>query len=701
MSIASEISRLQSAKADIKTSIEAKGVTVPSATKLDGYSALIDQISGGGTVVEDNDVNFYDYDGTLVYSYSKTDFLALNEMPTNPTHAGLTAQGWNWTLSDAKTYVTSYGVLNIGQHYITSDEKTRLYVHLYSDDYLYVSSHWQQSVANGVTIDWGDGSTPETVGGTGVVIAFHTYSSPGDYVIEYTVTNGTVIFGQSSDNSRIFGPAVCSATLPHRISSNVYKIELGKCSGFNSHCFKQFKSLETINIPIGASTWNNNATNLFQYCNKLKCVVIPDGVTYLGTNCFYEMYDAVAICIPKTITDIGGSAVRCTNNITRLCFPSGCTIRNTYGLADNYKLRQLILPEPSIYSANGTYTFYNDWSVEELPLLKISGSITSIIGYTYSNCKSLKTITIPNTVTSIGDSAFNTCYSLRSIILPNITEISGSVFYGNTSLKEINIPSTVTTIKAGAFNGCSNLRKITISATTPPTLANINAFSSIFDSCAMIVPYASLSTYRSATNWSNYKKNLVGYLDSEPIQVDYITSNNGAFINTLIPISEIGKVIIECRVQGITTGGGKGSVDGAYNQDGKYASTGRDQTANSLIAQWGGNKLTLGTNDSGWHTFEVNVLEKTVKLDGNSSSLSVGIIKAVTGYCVFKPYNAPINYFLEASDRRSVKIWDIYGNLVRDMIPVKIDNAAYFYDRVDKLVFSNANSTGTLSYTDF
>lgn len=45
MSIATEISRLQSAKADIKTSIEGKGVTVPSATTLDGYSALIDSIT--------------------------------------------------------------------------------------------------------------------------------------------------------------------------------------------------------------------------------------------------------------------------------------------------------------------------------------------------------------------------------------------------------------------------------------------------------------------------------------------------------------------------------------------------------------------------------------------------------------------------------------------------------------------------------
>lgn len=48
MSIATEITRLQGAKADLKTSIEAKGVTVPSATLISGYSALVDQIQAGG-----------------------------------------------------------------------------------------------------------------------------------------------------------------------------------------------------------------------------------------------------------------------------------------------------------------------------------------------------------------------------------------------------------------------------------------------------------------------------------------------------------------------------------------------------------------------------------------------------------------------------------------------------------------------------
>lgn len=48
MSIATEISRLQTAKADIKSAIEAKGVTVPSNATLDTYDTYVSQISGGG-----------------------------------------------------------------------------------------------------------------------------------------------------------------------------------------------------------------------------------------------------------------------------------------------------------------------------------------------------------------------------------------------------------------------------------------------------------------------------------------------------------------------------------------------------------------------------------------------------------------------------------------------------------------------------
>ena len=47
MSIASEIERIQTAKASIKTAIENKGVTVDSTKKINEYADLIDAISTG------------------------------------------------------------------------------------------------------------------------------------------------------------------------------------------------------------------------------------------------------------------------------------------------------------------------------------------------------------------------------------------------------------------------------------------------------------------------------------------------------------------------------------------------------------------------------------------------------------------------------------------------------------------------------
>lgn len=46
--IAENLERIQSAKTDIKTAIEAKGVTVPSSATIDTYATYVSQISGGG-----------------------------------------------------------------------------------------------------------------------------------------------------------------------------------------------------------------------------------------------------------------------------------------------------------------------------------------------------------------------------------------------------------------------------------------------------------------------------------------------------------------------------------------------------------------------------------------------------------------------------------------------------------------------------
>ena len=50
--IAENLTRIQQAKADIKTAIEAKGVSVPSSATIDTYDDYVSQISGGGSGLE-------------------------------------------------------------------------------------------------------------------------------------------------------------------------------------------------------------------------------------------------------------------------------------------------------------------------------------------------------------------------------------------------------------------------------------------------------------------------------------------------------------------------------------------------------------------------------------------------------------------------------------------------------------------------
>lgn len=67
MSIASEITRLQTAKSDLATSIANKGVTVPANATLDDYAALVDSIQtggGGSTLPYDAEVEYLESTGT-------------------------------------------------------------------------------------------------------------------------------------------------------------------------------------------------------------------------------------------------------------------------------------------------------------------------------------------------------------------------------------------------------------------------------------------------------------------------------------------------------------------------------------------------------------------------------------------------------------------------------------------------------------
>ena len=85
MSVATELQRIIDAKADLKTAIENKGVTVSSSALIDAYPALVDSIPTGGA--EDDALNFIDFDGKLVKTYSANEIAGLTALPDGPDHS--------------------------------------------------------------------------------------------------------------------------------------------------------------------------------------------------------------------------------------------------------------------------------------------------------------------------------------------------------------------------------------------------------------------------------------------------------------------------------------------------------------------------------------------------------------------------------------------------------------------------------------
>lgn len=322
---------------------------------------------------EENDVNFIDFDGTIRYSYSAADFANLTELPANPTHQGLTAQGWNWTLADAKAYVADYKTLWIGQMYVTDDGSTRIYFHLTSDR---LSPYLGFGVNGTAVIDWGDGSAPTTVTGTAVAtVQFtqHTYASGGDYVISISVTGSATLAGPSGSS---YASPVLSArgntttnTYDYVYIYNINKIELGtnmalpyygtpnlyglryitipKNTAFPSGALLKYSGLVSVTIPSNVTSIISSA---FQYSASLCRVSLPKGVTTIQSSAFGGCYGLQDVSLPPSLASLTSALDSCYS-LARLTIPASATsaIVKLTGLKS---LRFTALTPPTVSSSS-------------------------------------------------------------------------------------------------------------------------------------------------------------------------------------------------------------------------------------------------------------------------------------------------------------------------------------------------------------
>lgn len=406
--------------------------------------------TGASAPVSRSDVNFYDYDGTLLYAYTIAQANALAALPAAPTHTGLTFQEWNYTLAQINATTRA---IDVGATYITDDGKTRLYIHIASTLRAAVPLYWSQTVANGVTVDWGDGSNSATFSGTGNLNTSHTYSAVGDYVITlYPASGCTLGLGNSSNTSVVVGGT-------YQLYRNMLsKIEIGlRVSSIDAYSFYHCYNIRTITI-------SNSVTRTYSAicsgCYKLQALIIPRSVTTLGDNGIVECINIHCVSLPISISSI---------------------------------------PD---------YTFTNCYTLQNISL---PDSITSLGAFTFLQNYVLNATLLPSTITSLPGSCFSSCYTLASIIIPSgVTSIGANAFYNCYGLSLLIIPGAVTGIGNNAFYGCDKMKEYHFLSTTPPTLASNTVFYSIPSDCVIYVPAASVDAYKAATYWSAQSSKIVG-----------------------------------------------------------------------------------------------------------------------------------------------------------------------------------------------
>lgn len=330
---------------------------------------------------KESDINFWDYDGTLLYSWTLAELATKTELPPLPSHNGLICQGWNWTLQDIKDAGRE---LDIGALYITDDGKTRLYVDVDTETWDdFVLNYWQ-STRNATTVDWGDGTTPETVNKDSWIEHRHVYASSGSYVITMSVKEGTTMrLGNGSSGRKL-------------IAND--ETDSGRCA-----------MLRRVEVGARVTTITDQT---FQFCSRLKSISIPQNVGVEGYATFNQAMQLRVIAI-QSITNVYRTFYQCTN--LRAITGTGMMNYTDKYIINNTAVRQINFDMTAANQAQ---------ALERVHIKAVNGQVRD-----FSACRSLLEVTIPADATTFVAAAFQGDNALRRVTcLGNIASIPAQVF---------------------------------------------------------------------------------------------------------------------------------------------------------------------------------------------------------------------------------------------------------------------------------
>lgn len=296
-----------------------------------------------------------------------------------------------------------------------------------------------------------------------------------------------------------FSSTMTSTIFPFKAASaSLATMNLPNCTSIANGVFKGYTKLADINAPVCTAL----ASQAFSGCTSLDTVYLPQCTT-ASTTAFTGCKNITNVTIGlDNITSTNFPFKPASSTITELHF-SNCSVIGQ-----------------SIFMGNivSTIINYPNLTVADFP------ACTSVGSCAFSMCTALQSVSFPS-CTNIEDAGFYNCHILN----PNfpVCTTVGEYAFGANPFTSVNFPLCETIgsyafamcrqlteatfpkcsiIYPRAFNWCQKLTSLTLPGSYVVSLkasaANIFSSAAFMDSGLVYVPSSLVSTYQSATYWS-------------------------------------------------------------------------------------------------------------------------------------------------------------------------------------------------------
>lgn len=205
-------------------------------------------------------------------------------------------------------------------------------------------------------------------------------------------------------------------------------------------------------------------TTLSGYNGEGGTVIIPEGVTAIGDQAFYNRTEVKKVVLPESLKQINGYAFA-YSGIEEIVINSALEYIGDYAFI-KVPMKSFVLPEGSMLYNIGM----NAFTYSSIELLDLSNAVPTygenglVLDYwSFSSCENLKEVIFPkNAPYVIGVEAFKGCSSLKEIDLTGTAGISYNAFRNCTGLEKAILPEGLEAVSQGLFNGCSSLKEVEI-----------------------------------------------------------------------------------------------------------------------------------------------------------------------------------------------------------------------------------------------